>query len=152
IHRSRWALRIAPLLIIALATPASLKAQITQDQAADMLLTAARKAHNDKNHAFAAAKFREFLGKFGQHKEVNAARYGLALCLIDGADKNYAEARDLLQNVANSKDFADRHYALYYLGLAWRGLGLGELALADKNPNEAVNRRATAQKHFEQAA
>src|SRR5262249_26044438 len=109
----------------------------------------ARKAHNDKNHSFAVTKFREFLGKFGQHKDANAARYGLALCLIDGADKNYAEARGLLQNLANSRDFEDRVPAQYYLGLAWRGLGVGRTRLGDKNPQQGGGPARASLKTFQ---
>src|SRR6516225_10203671 len=55
--------------------------QVTPDQQAEMLLNSARKAYNEKNYAFATLKFREYLGKFGNHKDVPAARYGLALTL-----------------------------------------------------------------------
>lgn len=143
----------AGALAIALLSPAPrLAAQVAPEQAADMLLTAARKSFNDKNHAFAAGKFREFLAKFAQHKEANSARYGLALCLIDGADKNFTEARDLLQNLANHKDDPERPYVSYYLALACRGLGLHELSLAETNPTEAAARRSNALKNFDQAA
>src|SRR5262249_26248436 len=87
-------------------------AQLTPDQQADMLLNSARKAYNEKNHAFAAGKFREFLQKFGGHKEAPTARYGLALALLEGPEKKYDEARDLMQNLATLKDFNDRALAI----------------------------------------
>src|SRR5437879_4742036 len=83
-----------------------LAAQGTPEQQAELLLNSARKAHNDKNYAFATTKFREFLAKFGNHKDAPAARYGLALTLIDGPEKKYDEARELFQALATSKDFA----------------------------------------------
>src|SRR5215471_6243734 len=94
-----------PLVVLLLPRPAA--AQVTPDQAADMLLTSARKAYNERNHPFAVNKFREFLGKFGGHKDAPAARYGLALCLIEGPEKNYNEARDLLAQLAGNKDLPE---------------------------------------------
>lgn len=145
--RHHSALILAGLLAwICGAAPAV--AQITQDQQAEMLLNSARKAYNEKNYAFATTKFREYLGKFGNHKDVPAARYGLALALIEGPEKKYDEARDLLTPLAGAKDFADRNLATYYAGVAHRGLGLQELAKADAQPNDAAKYRTSAQAHF----
>jgi cellulose synthase operon protein C len=149
LRRPCWCLAL--LAGLAVAGPA--QAQLTPDQMAEMLLGSARKAYNEKNYPFAAGKFREFIGKFGNHKDAPAARYGLALVLIEGFDKNYNEARDLLQNVLGVKDFADRPFALYYLGLAIRGQGLTELQLAEGKPApEAQNRRNVAAQRFGEAA
>ena len=41
--------------------PLSVAAQGSPDQAADMLLTSARRAYNEKNYTFAAQRFKEFL-------------------------------------------------------------------------------------------
>src|SRR5947209_2619957 len=118
-----------------------------------MLLNSARKAYNEKNYPFAAGKFREFLGKYGGHKDAPAARYGLALTLIEGFDKNYNEARDLLQGLVNIKDFPERPFALYYLGLAVRGQGLAELQQAEgKPPPEVQQRQTSAKQRFGEAA
>jgi TolA-binding protein len=139
--------------IAALALAAPAQAQLTPDQMAEVLLNSARKAYNEKNYPFAAGKFREFVAKYGNHKDAPAARYGLALVDVEGFDKNYNEARDLLQNVVAIKDFADRPSALYYLGLAIRGQGLGELQQAvGKSPQEAQNRRNVAAQRFGEAA
>ena len=126
-------------------------AQLTPDQQADMLLNAARKAHNEKNYAFAQTKFREFLAKFASHKEAPAARYGLALTLIDGPEKKYDEAREVMASLAANKEFADRAFASYYAGVAGRGLGLQSLALGESAPNEAAKYRAIAQVRFSDA-
>src|SRR5207253_2171535 len=64
----------ALVVMIVLANPVSLSAQITPDQQADMLLNSARKGYNEKNFAFAQTKFRDFLAKFGNHKDAPAAR------------------------------------------------------------------------------
>src|SRR5438067_9219955 len=100
-HHGRFRAR-AWLSALALAAvfAVPLVAQAPQDQAATLLLNSARRAYNEKNHAFAAARFREFLQKFGGHKEANSARYGLALCLIEGPDRNYPEALQHLQPAA----------------------------------------------------
>lgn len=118
-----------------------------------MLLNSARKAYNEKNYAFAAAKLREYLAKHGGTPDAPAARYGLALALIEGGDKNFGEARDLLQPVANSKDSPNQATALYYLGLAARGQGLQELQLAEgKPPPEVQARRGAAAQRFGESA
>lgn len=127
-------------------------AQIAQDQQAEMLLNSAQKAYNERNFAFAQGKFREFLQKFGSHKDAAAARYGLALTLIDGPEKKYDEARDLLQNLAADKNFADRTLAVYHAGVANRALGLQSLALANAAPNDAAKHRANAQARFQDAS
>src|SRR4051794_27993236 len=59
-------------LAFALLAITPLAAQMTPDQAADMLLTSARRAYNERNFPFAAARFREFLAKFGNHKDAAA--------------------------------------------------------------------------------
>lgn len=147
----RRSFAIAVLAAVAVALP--VHAQLTADQMAEVLLNSARKAYNEKNYPFAAGKFREFLGKYASHKDATAARYGLALVLLEGFDKNYNEARDLLHNVANVKDFVDWPLAVYYLGLAARGQGLAELQQAQgKSPQEAQNRRNLAAQRFGEAA
>src|SRR5260370_832952 len=142
---------IATALFAWLVAVSPAAAQISPDQQAEMLLNSARMAYNEKNYAFAITKFREYLGKFGNHKHVPAARYGLALTLIEGPEKKYDEARDLLQPLASSKDFADRTLATYYVGVAHRGLGLQELAKADSQPNDAAKHHAAAQAAFGKA-
>jgi TolA-binding protein len=127
------------------------RAQLTQDQMADMVLAAARQSYNEKQLTFAALKFRDFLGRFPQHKEASAARYGLALTLLDTPGSNLAEARDLLQHVSGNKEAPDHPFILYHLGLVIRAQGLQELKLADANPNAAPAHRANAQKRFAEA-
>ncbi len=127
------------------------QAQLTPDQMADMLLNSARKAHNEKNYTFAQAKFREFLTKFGGHKDAPGARFGLALTLIDGPEKKFDEAREIMQSLAATKEFPERGLATFYAGIANRGAGLQELALAETQPAEAAKRRAAAEARFNDA-
>ncbi|MBI2808985.1 MAG: tetratricopeptide repeat protein [Planctomycetes bacterium] len=140
------------LVALVLARSGSLaRAQIKDDQQAAILLNTARKAYNDQNYTFATAKFREFLGKYGGHKTAPAARYGLALALIEGPEQKYEEARDLLQALAATKDFADRAFAGYYAGIALRGMGLRNLSQAQAKPQEAAKWNADAKARFAEA-
>src|SRR4051794_18541011 len=67
------AIRLASGCVLALALTAAAAAQApTPDQQAEMALAAGRKAYNDGNPPFAAEKFREFLQKFGGHKDAQA--------------------------------------------------------------------------------
>ena len=105
-------------------------AQLTPDQQAEMLLSSARKAFNERNLPFAAARFREFVGKFGGHKEAASARMGLALSLLDGPekDRNFGEIQQLLGQLAGDKAFPEQAQAAYQLGHSWRAQGMAELA------------------------
>jgi TolA-binding protein len=140
---------LAASLVVLSGAP--LAAQVKPEQAADMLLGSARRGYNEKNYTFAADRFREFLGKYGNHKEANAARYGLALCLIDGPTKDYNGAIQQLQPLAGNKDLPEHPFILYYLGLSQRGLGTQALAQAFAKPQEANQHRTTAQQRFEEA-
>lgn len=127
-------------------------AQVPPDQAAEMLLTAGRKAYNEGQHPFAAKQFREFLQKFGGHAKANDARYGLALSLIDGPERNFEQAIEPLSHLAGANQFPDHPYAVYYLGLAQRGVGVNELAQAlAKPPQEGQPLRQRAEGRFHDA-
>ena len=93
-------------------------AQTSADQQATALLNSARKAYTDANYPFAAEKFREFLNKFGAHKEANAARYGLGLALLDLPQPDYQKALDAFSPAFHDPSFADRALACYYAGVA----------------------------------
>jgi TolA-binding protein len=126
--------------------------QLTADQQAEMLLTGARKAYNEKNYPFAVARFREFLARFGNHKEAPSARYQLGLSLLEIPERDYTGAVEQLQAIAGNKDLPEHALVLYHLGLAKRGLGTRELAQAEAKPPEAPQRRAAANRLFEEAA
>ena len=72
----------AALIFVSLVTGLA-SGQPKGTQEADALLNTARKAYADANYPFAVEKFREFLTKFGSHKDANAARYGLGLALLE---------------------------------------------------------------------
>jgi tetratricopeptide (TPR) repeat protein len=151
-HRGSKAWIVWLALVALLAAVPPLHAQVTQDQAAALILTSARKAYNERNYPFAVARFREYLQRFGGNKEAPSARYGLALALIDSPEKNLTEARDLLQGLVGTKNLPEHASVLYHLGLAQRGLGVIELAQAAARPQEAPQRQATARQRFEEAA
>jgi TolA-binding protein len=132
--------------------PSSGRAQVNPDQAADMLLTSARRAYNEKNYPFAAQRFKEFLDKYGNHKEAPSARYGWALSLLDSPERDYQKVLEALQPLAGAKDFADYPAVLYYLGTAQRGLGVRELAQGEAKPQEMPQRRNAANGRFEEAS
>jgi TolA-binding protein len=139
---------------IVFATAGLAAAQLTQDQQAEMTLSSARKAYNEKNYPFAASRFREYLSKFPNHKDANAARYGLALTLIDGPEKDrkHGDIQQLLVPLTSDKSFADQAAATYQLALSYRTQGMDDLARAAVNPGEAPQRRESAMVKFEQAA
>jgi TolA-binding protein len=143
---------VAAVLLAALATAAPALPQAPQDQAARLLLDGARRAYNEKNYPFAAGRFREFLAKYGGHKEAPAARYGLALCLLEGPQRDYNAAADNLQPLAGNKNLPERPFVLYYLGLARRGQGVQALSEANAKPQAANQYRNQARQRFEEAA
>jgi TolA-binding protein len=149
---SKRSLIIRSVAILLVGMSAGLLSAQTPPQAADMLLGSARRAYNEKNYPFAAERFREYLAKFGGHKEANAARYGLALCLIEGPTKDYNGAIQQLQPLVNNKEMPEYPFVLYYLGLSQRGLGTQALAQASAKPQEANHHRGIAQQRFEEAS
>ncbi|MBI5758407.1 MAG: tetratricopeptide repeat protein [Planctomycetales bacterium] len=138
--------------LLATGTPLFGQAALTPDEQAALLLASARKAYNEQTYPFAVEKFREFVQKFGGHKDANAARFGLALALLEAPDQNFDLAVEPLQHLAEVGDFPDRPLALYYLGLTLRGQGHTALALAVAKPAEATQHQTTAKQKFELAA
>jgi tetratricopeptide (TPR) repeat protein len=149
---TRRSLSFACLFLTALFLPAAARAQMTPDQQADLLLNSARKAYNEKNYPFAAERFREFLQKFGGHKNAPSVRYGLALSLIEGPTKDYPAAVNELNQLAGNKALPEYPFVLYYLGLAQRGQGVRALEQAIAKPPEAAQHRATAAQRFDEAS
>jgi TolA-binding protein len=127
-----------------------LAGQIKPDQAADTLLNNARKASSEKNYAAAVGLFREFLAKYGQHKNVPTARYGLAVALLEGPAKDHTAAAEQLQMLVADRSFPEHPFVLYYLAQAKRGPGIRELEQA--KPEDRDRRRAAAQQRFAEAA
>ena len=70
------------------------------EKQAEALFNAAKKAFNDRQYPNAVNAFRDYLTKFGKMKDVPAARYGLALSLLELPQKDYAGAIKELQQLA----------------------------------------------------
>jgi hypothetical protein len=134
-----------------LASDTASAQQLSPDEQAAMLLASARRGYQEGNYQFAIDRFREFIAKFGGHKDAIAARYGLGISILESPNKDYNAAIEALNQPAGSIDFPDRAFALYYLGTAQRAIGHQSLAQAIARPQEAQHRQ-TANQRFDQAA
>ncbi len=142
---------VALILVLAGTLAAAWGGELSQDEQAMLVLNSARKAYNEGNYPFAIERFREFLQRFGGHKEATAARYGTGLALLEGPARDFQKAAEELGQAAGNEQFADRPYAQHYLGVARRGMGYRSLAEAEAKPNEAQNHRNQARQQFEEA-
>lgn len=144
-----WLLLFALLGVLAAAgtTPAQ-----STDPAAKKLLDSARQEFSDRNYAVAAIRFRDFLARFGKHPDAATARFGLAVCLLELPDRDYALALEQLQPLADNPEMPEHPYVLFYLGQAQRGLGTRELARVNPPATDAAKHREAARQRFEDAA
>jgi hypothetical protein len=96
----RMQLRIRLLLCSSFfcLTAAALSAMAWADDTSDaeQLLKSAQDAYAKKDWPVAATRFREVVTKYAKTASQPAAWFGLAVCLVDGHDNNYAEAQKLL--------------------------------------------------------
>lgn len=136
---------------ILLAAQSPARAQVPADQAAALLLNAANKAFGEQNYPFAAEKYREYLQKFGGNPNAPQARFALAMSLIDGPQRDYDKALEQLNPLAGDGNFPDRARATYYSALAYRNLGINELAQIAVKPNEAQQLRDRSTGRFNDA-
>lgn len=113
----------AGLALVGLAS-GTLAQPMSGVERAQATLTTAKAAFNDQNYTVAADRFREYLRLSpGGRNELAAARYGLAVCLIEGPAKDYRAAAELLAYPAQTPTLKERPFAHYYLGVAQRALG-----------------------------
>lgn len=141
----------AAVMVAALGGERFAVAQLSNDEQATMLLQGARNAFNEGEFTFAATKFAEFVQKYGGHPEVNSAKFGWGVALLQAAPRDEAKAAEVLAQVAGVGDFAERPRAQYYLALTARSLGQKALAEAAAKPNEPQH-RDQARQHFGRAA
>ena len=149
---SRVGRAVVLLAVVLWGAAAARGGQLTPDEAATLVLDGARRAHNEKNYAVAAERFREFLRLYRGRPGEAAAYYGLGLTLLKAPQRDYKGAAEALGQASRRGDLPDRPHALFYLGVAQRSLGDEELAQARAKPNEAPHRRNTARQRFEEAA
>ncbi|MDB5344945.1 MAG: hypothetical protein JWP89_3322 [Schlesneria sp.] len=145
--QSRWILACCFVVQASLAM-AQPPAQLKPEELAAQVLNAANKAYNEKQFGPATERYREYLKSFGNQKDVNLARYGLALSLLEAPQKDYKAAIENLNPVVGVPDFVERPLALYYLGLAHRGLGHESLAQGIAKPQEVAQHRNNANQQF----
>jgi TolA-binding protein len=138
-------------LTFAILSNAAAQPQMPPDKQAALMLAAGQKAYNDSNLSVATERFQELLRKFANTPSANAARYGLALCLVNSPQQDFARAIENLNHPANDGGFAERGSAAYQLAVCQRALGLKELEKPAHNPNEENQHHQAARPRFNEA-
>lgn len=137
-------------LLAGMLLTVSLSAQQPDPEAqAIILLNSARQAYNDRNYPVAIERFKSCIQQFP--KTAAAARYGLALALLESPNPDYSASLENLQPLLSNADSPDRPFIYYFHGLALRGIGIRTLDQIPAKPNEAPQLRATANQRFTQA-
>jgi TolA-binding protein len=134
--------------VLGLLFPAALLFAQTpqQEQEAQNIINSARQLLSQRSYPQAAARFREYLQRFPKHKEAAVARITLAQLLIDGPEKNYKEAAELVRDFPADNPLL-AFEAHYNHALAQRGLALADL-LAAKPGKDGAELRAQAVQRF----
>jgi TolA-binding protein len=132
--------------------PVHAETPVQSADAATTQLAAARVSYQAKNYPAAAEQFRNFIKANDKHAEINAARMGLAMALLEMPEKDYAGAIEALKPAAAAAGFADHAKAVYFMGFASRGLGNQSLVQASAKPAEAQKLRDVAIQKHEEAA
>jgi outer membrane protein assembly factor BamD (BamD/ComL family) len=120
------------------------------DSEAEALLKSAQEAYTKKDWTAATTRFRDTASRFPKTPSAAAAKFGLAVCLIDGHDKQYAEAKKLLDSLKGDEKGVDGTQLTYYQGSACRGLAVLEIAQAQAK--DAGKHNDAAKDYFKQAA
>ncbi len=124
--------------------PAPAPAPVPEPIAAANALVNAKAAYQQKNYQGAAEQYRNFIKTYPARPEIPTARYGLALALVAMPQVDYNAVVEALTPVEGAA-FAEKPYALYYIGFGYRGQGLKEPAKAkDKFEQAAAHFRAAA--------
>jgi len=143
------------LLVAGLWRPEHAFAQVvklTPGKGAMLVLDSARRAYNDGRYDVAAERFRKFVQDYGGHEQAPSAYYGLGVSLLEGPKRDCARAAEALRVVLARPDFADRPFAVYYMGVASRGQGVASLAKVAADPGQASSYRSYAASYFTEAA
>src|SRR5438128_3149692 len=107
-----------------------------ENAAAANALINAKSAYQQKNYQGAADQYRNFIKTYEKRPEVPSARYGLALALAAMPQPDYNAIVEALTPTTGAV-FPEKPYALYYLGLAYRGQGLKDAAGAKQKFEQA---------------
>ena len=114
--------------------PLPVSAQPLPEERSAVVLNAARLAYNDGNYDFAAEKFREYIRHANSRTEAASGYFGLGLCLLERPQKDWRGAVEALTAAVTATSFPEKPYALYYLGLANRGLAMQMQSAAATRP------------------
>jgi TolA-binding protein len=133
--------------------PGRAQGQPAANAEADKLFRSAQEALGQKNFPLATSRFRDVVNRYAKTPSAAPAQFWLAVCLIDGHDKKYAEAKDLLQKTADQLDGKEvtAGQLRSYQGAAERGLGYNAMALAQTDAKNADKHRAEGRQHFSTA-
>src|SRR5205814_8003022 len=118
-----------------------------ENAAAAKALADARTTYQQKNYQAAADQFRSFIKTYEKRPEVPSARYGLALALAAMPQPDYNAIVEALTPTVGAA-FPEKPYALYYLGLGYRGQGLKDAAGAKQKFEQAGEQFAAAAAGF----
>lgn len=143
--------RLAFALVLLLGAAALSVAQKPEDKAAEQLLTSARRAYTEKKFPEATNQFRDLLNRFPQSVHADAARYGLALCMLEAPEPDYAGIQEALKKLEANAAFPERRFVLYHLGTCARGLGVRDLNQAAAQPARQAELQAAAGRQFVEA-
>jgi cellulose synthase operon protein C len=138
------------LLAVTLLVPVAGQVAAQAPSEAEKLLARAQDAYAQKNYAAVTQRFRELVTQHGKTPSGPAAKFGLAVCLIEGHDKQYTEALRLLESI-DDKAFHGPQVS-YFQAAAERGLATESLAQAAAKPKDAAKLQDVASRHWTRAA
>ncbi len=134
----------APKAVAPTPAPEEVKALALLGSGRDML--------NQKNPGTAAERYRQFIREFPQRKEINSARYSLAVALLEMPNRDFGPIIEALTPAAADATLPERPAALYLLGLAQKTTGIWLLEQAATKPAaEAQKPRTDGNTLLEQA-
>src|SRR5258706_8993375 len=116
---------------------------VDENGAAATALANAKTTYQEKNYQGAAEQYRNFIKTYEKRPEVPSARYGLALALSAMPQPDYNAIVEALTPTVGAM-FPEKPYALYYLGLGYRGQGLKDAAGAKQKVDQAGRQFAAA--------
>ncbi|MGA2501450.1 MAG: tetratricopeptide repeat protein, partial [Tepidisphaeraceae bacterium] len=123
-----------------------------EDLKAAALLKTAGEALNQKNPAAAAERFRQFVREFPRRKQLNSARYSLAVALLELPNRDFGPIMEALTPAAADATLIERPAALYLLALSQKTTAIWLLEQAATKPAaEAQKLRADGGTLLEQA-
>jgi tetratricopeptide (TPR) repeat protein len=115
-----------------------------------VVLQKAKDAFEQKNYTRAIDKYRQFINNFATRPEAPSARYGLALALAMQPERDNNAIVEALNPIVGAT-FAEKPFALYYLGLANRAGAIADLKAVEGRPQHVEELKASAARKLEHA-